>query len=55
MTRAGLCTLCFGCRALTNVPRSASDFMPTDTPPGMKWERFTCERCGIEDVRLVDV
>lgn len=49
--RAGDVVLCFGCRALADAPISASDKFPADRDDSGKWERFTCERCGLEDVR----
>lgn len=47
-------TMCFGCRAIENRPHSPSDYFPGGPPfEGMKWETFTCERCGVTDVRMV--
>jgi hypothetical protein len=55
VTVAKVHTLCFGCRAYTRVPPSLSDDMAyiTNPPPGFRAERFNCERCGVEDVRVV--
>lgn len=47
-------TLCWGCRIITEAPIGPSDWFPGSGPPpdGTEWERFDCERCGVEDVRL---
>lgn len=42
---------CFGCRAKHGDPAIEDDTFPVDLP-GAKWERFECEECGVEDVRL---
>lgn len=41
-------TLCFGCRANEGIPIGPADSFG---PFGVGWERFICERCGVEDVR----
>ena len=43
-------TVCFGCRAMTDAPEVPDDKMPGYY--GDHWETFTCERCGVQDVRL---
>jgi hypothetical protein len=45
-------TLCFGCRAIEGVKPCLSDMQPGPDLVGLRWERFVCSRCGIEDVRI---
>lgn len=46
----GTVKLCIGCRATMNVTRVLDDAMPPYDPA--LWERFECEKCGVQDVRL---